>query len=600
MCDPRRLIAMIFNVYNFDVAIYDGNSARDFYRFCRKNNKNLTKFLPGQLVYSLLHKLRIIPKTKWQEKYFAFLADIEDVDAQVRLFWQTHESKIKTWFPDYRRNDDVLVSVSPEFLLEAVAEKLNFTLIATKMDKKTGKISGKTCFGKEKLERFEEKFSGADIGAVFSATTADRPLVRSAQRAYWVHKNRAYGWTAYDKRYAKTVKLPKGLNYKRVCVLETADFYRRFLPYSVGTPAKEPTYITPYCDQYQRVNLVCFADSHIVNTKNSRSVDNVKRTVRFANESPVKFDAVIHAGDIITPTNITPNKVAYQNAKKFFDLAKKSKSPFIFAKGNHDLNDWNNLPENVLTDKDWGNLFLNYAEKTYGIKRQTRKNGEKSTWHYYDINKKKIRIISLDMMDTDKTAVNENGRCRYYGGKSWYISDEQMNWVVKEALNFDDKREKDWGIVITMHMYPKNIGIHANAADVLLDICAAFNAQETYSYHYRHEENSFFDMDIEADFTRYAQDEKKPTVICWLLGHDHERKHFIQKGIPIIYIIHGCGTSISSDPRLVRIPGTCTQNAFDVVNIDTLHRKIRVFGYGANMTCYGESGDRFLPDGLSY
>ena len=89
-------------------------------------------------------------------------------------------------------------------------------------------------------------------------------------------------------------------------------------------------------------------------------------------------------------------------------------------------------------------------------------------------------------------------------------------------------------------------------------------------------------------------------VICWLLGHDHERKNFVYKGINIIYIIHGCGTSISSDPRLVRIPGTCTQNAFDVVNIDTLHRKIRVFGYGATTNCYGENGDRFLPDGLSY
>ena len=591
---------MIYNVYTFDETIYNGNSSRDFYRFCRRENKGLAKYLPAQVLYSLLHRLGVISETKWQEKFFSFLADIKDVDAQVGRFWQDHEKNIKTWFPDYRRNDDVLISVSPAFLLEPIAKKLNFTLIATSMDKKSGKIHGKACWGKEKLRRFEETYSGADIGAVFSSTTKDRPLVHSAQRAYWVHENRAYGWTAYDKRYPKTVRRPKGLNYERVCEMETADFYRRFLPYSVGTPAKEPTYITPYCDQYRRVNLVCFADSHIVNTPKSGSVDNVRKTIQFANESPVKFDAVIHAGDIITPTGITPNKVAYNNARKFFQLAKKSNCPFIFAKGNHDLNDWSNIPENVLTDQDWGNLFLNYAEKTYGIKRQTRKNGEKSTWHYYDINKKKIRILCLDMMDTDKTVADEKGRCKYYGGKSWYISHEQMNWVVSEALNFDDKQEKDWGVVLTMHMYPKNIGLHANAADVLLDICAAFNEQKTYSYHYRHEENGFFDMDIEADFTRYAGEEKKPSVICWLLGHDHERKNFVYKGINIIYIIHGCGTSISSDPRLVRIPGTCTQNAFDVVNIDTLHRKIRVFGYGATTTCYGESGDRFLPEGLDY
>jgi hypothetical protein len=196
--------------------------------------------------------------------------------------------------------------------------------------------------------------------------------------------------------------------------------------------------------------------------------------------------------------------------------------------------------------------------------------------------------------------VNEKGTCKYHGGNSWYISNEQMHWIVNEAFNFDDKPQKDWGIVLTLHMYPNKPAFHENAADVLLDICAAFNAQQTYSCHYRHEENSFFDLEINADFTRYEKEEKKPTVICWLLGHDHERKNFVRKGINIIYIMSSQAGNICGDPRLARIPGTCTQNSFDVVNIDTKHRKIRVFAYGAKTTCYGESGDRFLPDGLDY
>ncbi len=584
------------NVYTFNNTLYNGDCGKDFFWFCLKRNSKLLKYLPGQL---LRYALGFVAKGRFKKKLYVFLEGVTDVDTEVRLFWETHESNIMTWFPDYRNKDDILISSSPEFLLEPIAQKMNFMLMATRVDKHTGKMTGAYCWGREKRERFEETFSGEIIGAVFSGSLSDRPLVYSAQRGYWVQGNKAHPWGSGDKKLEKSKK-KKGLSYERICEMETADFYRRFLPYSVGTPAAEPTYISQYSDQYQRVNLVCFSDSHIVNTPKSKSVDNVKRTIRFANESPIEFDAVIHAGDIITPTGVTPNKVAYHNAKKFFDLAKKSKSPFIFAKGNHDLNDWNNIPENVLTDKDWGNLFLNYAEETYGVKRQTRKNGEKSTWHYFDIKKKKIRVIALDMMDTDKTVANEKGRCKYYGGKSWYISNEQMNWVVNEALNFDDKKDKDWGVVLTMHMYPKNIEFHANAADVLLDICAAFNQQGTYSYSYQHEENSFFDMEINADFTRYAKEAKKPVMICWLLGHDHERKNFVRKGINIIYIIHGCGSVISSDPRVARISGTCTQIAFDVVNIDTRHRKIRVFAYGATTTCYGESGDRFLPEGLSY
>ena len=113
--DKWRGIAMIYNVYTFDETIYNGNSSRDFYRFCRRENKRLAKYLPAQVLYSLLHKLGVISETKWQEKFFSFLADIKDVDAQVGRFWQDHEKNIKTWFPDYRRNDDVLISVSPAF-----------------------------------------------------------------------------------------------------------------------------------------------------------------------------------------------------------------------------------------------------------------------------------------------------------------------------------------------------------------------------------------------------------------------------------------------------------------------------------------------------
>ena len=588
------------NVYDFDKTIYNGDSTRDFYFFCLKRHKKIMKFLPAQGIHFLRYALGLIDKTAFKEKFYVFLTGIKDIDTEVKLFWQTHESNMKTWFPDWRKNDDVLISASPEFLLEPIAQKMHFTLIASRVDKHTGKTTGKNCWGKEKVARFNGKFQGKTIETFFSDSFSDRPLAYKAQMAYFIKGNKVLHWREYEAEHGKVKKKKTGLDYESVCKLETADFYRRFLPYSVGSPDKVPTYITKYTDQYQRVNLVCFSDSHIDGFSKAECVDNVKRTVQFANEAPIEFDAVIHAGDIITPFGLKKKKDTYAKAKTFFDIAKKSERPFIFTKGNHDLNDWDNVPENVLTDKDWSTLFLDFAEDQYKIKRQLKKNGEKSTWHYFDIVDKKVRIVAIDIMDADRTVLTEKGTCKLHGGNSWYISDEQMNWVVNEALNFDDKDEKDWGVVLTLHMYPKAPAFHANAADVLLDICAAFNEQQTYSYSYKHEENSFFDMEISADFTRYAGEEKKPSVICWLLGHDHERKNLVKKGINIIYIIHGSGTSISSDPRLARIPGTCTQNAFDVVNIDTLHRKIRVFGYGATTNCYGENGDRFLPDGLGY
>ena len=102
------------------------------------------------------------------------------------------------------------------------------------------------------------------------------------------------------------------------------------------------------------------------------------------------------------------------------------------------------------------------------------------------------------------------------------------------------------------------------------------------------------------DFSRYSQYETKPHFICCLIGHMHEDKLEIKDGINHIYSLNSSSSSLYGDARVMRYPGTPTQNAFDIVNVDTLNRKIRLFRYGAGVTCYGVGGDRFLPDGLDY
>ena len=393
------------------------------------------------------------------------------------------------------------------------------------------------------------------------------------------------------------------MNYELICQLEEAAFYRRFLHHYYGTPKDAPTYDNydlGYGDEYPRCNLLFFSDSHIDLVNPDESLDNVVRTMKFVKEAPISFDAVIHTGDIITPFGLVEKEKALALAKRFFDQVKDCPAPVLFSKGNHDLNDWENLPDRVLTDRDWGELFLDHAEQAWGIHRQTKQSGDRSTWNYYDIENQKIRIVTLDLQDTDKTAVTETGVCKLHGGKSWFISNEQMNWIISTALNFDDKPETDWGVIFTMHQVMDDPPFHANATDALLEVCDALNHQGTYEYRYDHPEYPFLHMDIAADFTRYAAEEKKPHIICWLIGHDHVRKNETRKGIQLIWTLNNSASMCCSDPRVGRILGTCTQNSFDVVNIDTRHRRIRIFAYGAGTTCYGTPGDRFLPEGLPY
>jgi len=385
------------------------------------------------------------------------------------------------------------------------------------------------------------------------------------------------------------------MNYDMIAAFEAMRTSSRFLPYAKGAPMGKVT----ADQQYERANLVFFTDSHIDFCEKESSFDNVVRTVDFINTSPVPFDAVIHTGDAVTPFGRHTKQDVFARLKPFFDQAKRCRAPFVFSKGNHDLNDWDNVPAEVLTDCDWSEQFLDYAEERYGIVRQKKANGEKSTWHYLDIPKHKIRIVSVDSQDTDKVTADEKGNVRYYGGNSWYISDEQMNWMASEALNFDNKEEKDWGVIFAMHMI-RGSSFHENAGEKLLQICEAFNRQAACEIRYCNEENPFFDLDVKADFTRYAAEEKKPHMICWLLGHDHEDKNEVRHGIHLIWTLNNSASTVAGDSSVVRIPGTSTQNAFDILNIDTRYRRIRMFRYGAGVDCWGRKGDRFLPDGLAY
>ncbi len=384
--------------------------------------------------------------------------------------------------------------------------------------------------------------------------------------------------------------------YRFIVELEKYNLDKKFIPYSIGSPTTGQS----FDNAYERANILFFSDSHI-DIESNASLTNLKDTIDYANGSKVEFDCIINGGDAIT-TSDSKSKVKAL-AEKFFGEAKKSTAPFLFTKGNHDCNDFGNIPDNTFTDADFDELWLDFAESNYGIVRRVKSSGDKSTYHYYDINDKKIRVIVCDAQDVNKTALNDNGKVKYSGANSWGISNEQLNWVAKEALNFDDKGE-DWGVLLVIHQYPSysttNTPAPESSIQKLFDLCVAFNTQAAYSNHYAFPTDEFFNIEIDVDYTRYKNLTNKPHIISWLLGHEHVDKHEKRNGINLIWTANGSATSYSSDARVARVIGTATQNSFDVLNVDTRNRKIRLFRYGAGENCYGNGGDRFLPDGLSY
>ncbi len=385
------------------------------------------------------------------------------------------------------------------------------------------------------------------------------------------------------------------MDYNKICDFEAMETEKRFLPYVSGTPSNERS----SNDHYQRFNLIFFTDSHVdMPWCVPEALDNVEKTIDFANNFPVPFDVVLYGGDTITFFGEVSKDLAKERYKGFVDRVKECKAPFIFTRGNHDPNNVDNLPQNILRDEDYGEIYLDFAEEKDQVVRQIKKNGQKSIWHYKDIEDKKVRIIALDSEDRYYDTAKKDAERKAVDVV--HFSNEQLNWIVNDALNFDDKEEKDWGVIFVTHRIDPREDGGADAGKRLLEICEAFNNARKCSFKYECKENSYYNFEVDADFTRYQNLDKKPFVICFFMGHHHTDKNEKANGINLIWSLHGCVTDTYSDARVIRRPNTSTQNAFDLVSIDLLHRKIRIVRYGAGVNCYGEGGDRFLPDGLDF
>ncbi len=183
------------NVYDFDKTIYNGDSTLDFYFFCLKKKTLILKKLPKQLYSAILYKLKKISKTEFKECFYSFLTDLNNIDDLLKQFWNKNQHKIKSFYLNQKKDDDVIISASPTFLLEPICDKLNIKyLIASKVDKHTGRYTGLNCYGEEKIRRFNEIFSNSSIDNFYSDSLSDAPIASLAKHAFLVSNNSIKKW----------------------------------------------------------------------------------------------------------------------------------------------------------------------------------------------------------------------------------------------------------------------------------------------------------------------------------------------------------------------------------------------------------------------
>lgn len=129
-------------------------------------------------------------KTDFKEKMYRFLTYC-DTEKDVNDFWKEYIGNIKPFYLEQKKDDDVIISASPEFLLKPVCKRLKIkNLMASKVDMHSGKYSGVNCHGKEKVKRFYEAFPDGKLTIFIRTVTVIRRLRRLQKKLLWLTATR--------------------------------------------------------------------------------------------------------------------------------------------------------------------------------------------------------------------------------------------------------------------------------------------------------------------------------------------------------------------------------------------------------------------------
>ena len=179
-------------VFDFDNTIYDGESGLDlFLHFLRLDTKGVFKYIPKFFKGFIKYKNGVITIDEVINKYGTFLKEYcagfaDDMEKEFVRFWDLNEHKIKEFYRDIHKADDIIVSACPESLLKIMCDRLGINnYICSKVNFSTGDIQ-QICYKDKKVALFKEKYGDAQIDEFYTDSVSDLPMIEMSRNAYMV------------------------------------------------------------------------------------------------------------------------------------------------------------------------------------------------------------------------------------------------------------------------------------------------------------------------------------------------------------------------------------------------------------------------------
>ena len=182
------------NVYDFDNTILRGDSTVRFCLYCLRRYPRIWPDIPAQLVNGALFLLKKRDLRAFKQRLLRFVRKI-DVDRALKAFWRRNYCRIKPFYPQIQRPDDVIISASPEFIIAPACFQLGIRhYMGSPVEPTTGEFLGPNCQGEEKIRRFRQAYPDAEIDTFYSDSHSDDPLARIARRAVMVKGDQLLPW----------------------------------------------------------------------------------------------------------------------------------------------------------------------------------------------------------------------------------------------------------------------------------------------------------------------------------------------------------------------------------------------------------------------
>lgn len=186
--------SMKVNVYDFDNTIYRGESLVDFILYYMRRDPKIWPHLPRLAVIGIRDALHLFTVEQAIEAYAAFLegyyVHLGDLTARVSDFWDRNERKIKPWYESVRREDDIIISGTTDFILDEIMHRMGIQrYIGSSIDPQTGKFR-RLCFMENKVTAFCELYPGTEIADFYTDSMNDRAMMDIAEHVFLVQGDR--------------------------------------------------------------------------------------------------------------------------------------------------------------------------------------------------------------------------------------------------------------------------------------------------------------------------------------------------------------------------------------------------------------------------